>query len=661
MDNSRVYCVTYNIKDQFGGMTASLLKRAKILGDKKGIPVDIVTFAMNYDIRQNIHLVKDKIGETTKILNLYDYLSGEEFPIDTVKKYDIGEEGCTSIQESEKRIYRIFKNGKYIMRKDFESYDGILSSISYIDDALNIYKKEEYDKRGYLRRTIFYNTSNKKMRQVLFYRKDRSCYLAKHLDYKNDEYKIKNIYHFDRNGEVINNFKSEDEVKNYFLDGITSRFQENFFVIDSEAIVPYIIKYKNNNENNVYKIYVNHNAHMEEPFNYDSPLRTPIESIYKDVSKRDAIIVLTEEQKKDIDLRFGNLDNCFVIPHSYSGKIVKSDFAKRNLKKVISIARFDPQKQNEDMIKAFNLVVKEVPDAILEFYGFGESETSMRDLINELNLQNNVFIKGFANNVEDIFRTSAIKIMSSKYEGQPLVILESLSYGCPIISYKTKYGPSDMIKDGENGRIVEYNNYEELAKATVELLKNPKKIEEMSNNCYESLKNFTDDLFVERWFKLFDELVYRRKKKKILNGIQGKVTESKWSDIDNLDFSIESNIVFEEKLLNRINRENIKYRFKNRKTQEIIDMDIDRDIKIINEEVILCKQFNLNTICKDKNFTNGFWDLYLAVEVDGEVLEKRLGRKKEECLEEIESITNGTEKQIIPYYTKHNNFSFKII
>ena len=155
--------MTFNIKDTFGGMTASLLKRAKIFGEQRDIPVTIVTFAMNYELRENVEKLKgNKIGDNTKVVNLYEFYSGDKFKSIEEKTHDINEKDYGYLKYKNKRIYKIFNNGKLIMEKDFESYDGKLSSISYINDELVKYKKEEFDKSGYLRRTIYYDIKTKK-------------------------------------------------------------------------------------------------------------------------------------------------------------------------------------------------------------------------------------------------------------------------------------------------------------------------------------------------------------------------------------------------------------------------------------------------------------------------------------------------------------------
>lgn len=654
LDNYKIFCITFNIKEKFGGMTASLLKRAKIFGEQKNIPVTVVTFAMNYELRNNAESLKgNKLGKNTEVVNLYEFLSGDQFKATKFKEHEINEVGCSVLKENNKRQYKIFRNGKLVMKKDFETYEGKLSSISYFNDELNVYKKEEYDKHGYLRRTIYYNTINGKMKQVLFYRLDGTCYLNKELDYHENKYNVRKIYNFDKNNQVINVFNSDEEMKKYFLDNLTEEKQHNYFIVDSEAMFPDIINYKNKNNNEVYKIYLNHNPHTNFPYNFDSPIRETMKLIYNNIEKHDAIIVLTNEQKRDINLRFRNLNNCFLIPHSFSGNCSIGNFKKRNLNKIISVARFDEQKQNDHLIKAFHEVVKVVPNAVLEFYGFGDKQQEMENLIEELELFNNVFIKGFTNDIETIFKTAAFKVMSSKYEGQPLAILESLSFGCPVISYDTKYGPQDMIIDGKNGYIVEYNNIGGLAKAMIDLLKNPEKIKLFSEQCPLSLENYTDEVFMQNWANLFEEL--RRIVSNILNNIHLDTGESKWIDLNNKIFSINTKIIVDEDLKQNINMKTAYYTLVNRDTNEKVNITNLFKNKEMNT---LISDLNLDTDFLSESTKCGYYDIYLSLDILGESKMIRCG-----CLnkiEEFEIVKNLDGKFIKPYYTKHNNLTLHI-
>ncbi len=173
----------------------------------------------------------------------------------------------------------------------------------------------------------------------------------------------------------------------------------------------------------------------------------------------------------DIVKRFGDRTNYFVIPHAIKEGKYDHPFEQRDLNKVVMFARYHEQKQLDHAIKAFEKVVKKVPNAKLEIYGFGDKEKELETLIKSLKMEHSIHLKGFNKNPADTFKKSAVSLLTSEYEGFGLVVLESLRYGCPVISYDLKYGPSDMINNGENGYLVENLNINQLAEKVIKILK----------------------------------------------------------------------------------------------------------------------------------------------------------------------------------------------
>lgn len=97
----------------------------------------------------------------------------------------------------------------------------------------------------------------------------------------------------------------------------------------------------------------------------------------------------------------------------------------------------------------------------------------MLDLIKEYNLGDKVKVYNYTNNPLDEFRKSKASLLTSKYEGFGLTVMESIEVGCPVISYDVRYGPSEIIDDGVNGYLVEPDNIEEFAKYMDKVVREP--------------------------------------------------------------------------------------------------------------------------------------------------------------------------------------------
>jgi len=158
------------------------------------------------------------------------------------------------------------------------------------------------------------------------------------------------------------------------------------------------------------------------------------------------------------------------------------------------------------------LVVKELPDAVLELYGFGQEEENCKKLIKKLGLNKNVIIKGFTNDPAGVFSSAAFSMMTSAIEGYPLTLAESVCNGCPVFAFDIKYGPSDVINHNKTGFLFPRFNKELYAQKIISYLKDIDKQRVMSENCYDAAPKHSVDTFMDKWFK-FTEEMYRRKQK----------------------------------------------------------------------------------------------------------------------------------------------------
>ena len=170
------------------------------------------------------------------------------------------------------------------------------------------------------------------------------------------------------------------------------------------------------------------------------------------------------------------------------------------------MARLDQQKQPDHAIDAFARVVREVPDARLEIYGRGPDENALRSLISRHGLGRSVKLKGYTTNPSAVYRRAALSLLTSRYEGFGLVVVEALAHGCPVVSYDLKYGPADIIEDGVDGYLVPLGDVDALARREVELLGDYATRAAMSQAAQPAATRFSPESFVARWSAVFYKL-----------------------------------------------------------------------------------------------------------------------------------------------------------
>lgn len=220
------------------------------------------------------------------------------------------------------------------------------------------------------------------------------------------------------------------------------------------------------------------------------------------IKKYDEFIVLTDEDKK-----LWNDSKIKVIPNSLN--YISEDTSNLENKKAISVGRLDSQKGYDILIKVWKKVIEKFPDWSLEIYGDGIDKEKLELQIQENKLKNNLFLKGTVKDLKDKYLDSSIYIMSSRYEGLPMVLLEAMSYGLPIISFDCKCGPKDIIEEGKNGYLCKAYDIDEMAEKIKKLIYNKEKRKKMGKIAKEISLNYSEYKIMKKWEELFKEMEIR--------------------------------------------------------------------------------------------------------------------------------------------------------
>lgn len=223
------------------------------------------------------------------------------------------------------------------------------------------------------------------------------------------------------------------------------------------------------------------------------------------VKTADMTIALTPETENDLKriYRTGNVTN---IPNPIDPKLIKPVNYDSESRKIISVGRLSKQKNFTNLADVANIVLHNHSDWRWDIYGEGESREEIEQKIVDNRLSDSLHLMGNHSNVYDCYKQYSFLVMTSLYEGFPMVLLEAIANGLPIISYDIKTGPSLLIKNGDNGFLIQAYDKNEMAEAIEKLIQNAELRKKMSLSSTKRVFEFDVDTICDKWIELFNYL-----------------------------------------------------------------------------------------------------------------------------------------------------------
>jgi glycosyltransferase involved in cell wall biosynthesis len=222
--------------------------------------------------------------------------------------------------------------------------------------------------------------------------------------------------------------------------------------------------------------------------------------------KYDQFVVLTEEDRS----YWGDLPNIQVIFNANT--FSPSAVAKLESKQVVAIGRYDYQKGFDDLIKSWKLIHNTHPDWMLKIYGHGPLENEFKKLIDDLNLHESVSLCAPSREIEQVYMDSSILVMTSRYEGFGMVLIEAQSCGVPVVAYACKCGPRDIIFSGHNGFLINEGDEGMFVEKVNLLIEKEDLRKEIGKKAKVMSIRFSEDVVMKKWEDLFSKLVNEKSK-----------------------------------------------------------------------------------------------------------------------------------------------------
>lgn len=219
------------------------------------------------------------------------------------------------------------------------------------------------------------------------------------------------------------------------------------------------------------------------------------------VRRFDRFVVLTNQDARD----WGNIPNMSVIPNAAIP--LSSEHSDCLSRRVIAVGRLDYQKGFDRLIKAWRLVMdKGLTDWHLDIFGQGEWKDYLNNIIHENNQGNYVTVNAPVSDIAAQYTSSSLLAMSSNYEGFPMVMIEAMSCGLPVVTFDYKCGPRDIITPEVNGLIVPNGDIQAFADALVRVMTHTEMRRDMGRAALAVTERYSLETVMKSWNNLFEKL-----------------------------------------------------------------------------------------------------------------------------------------------------------
>lgn len=221
----------------------------------------------------------------------------------------------------------------------------------------------------------------------------------------------------------------------------------------------------------------------------------------------DINVVISREAKANYDQRFPKKKNILIWNPAADELFEQAGSYNPDSRRLISAGRLSYPKNFGRLLEIAGKLREKEADWHWDIYGDGEEREQLEEKIEKLGLRDLVTLKGSVNDLYTRYHQYMAIVMTSRYEGFPMVLIEGAANGLPMIAFDVRTGPKEIIRDGENGFLIHAEEDDAMVEAITRLMEDRQLRIRMSRASAESVQGFKLKNVLQLWDDLLKSTV----------------------------------------------------------------------------------------------------------------------------------------------------------
>lgn len=215
----------------------------------------------------------------------------------------------------------------------------------------------------------------------------------------------------------------------------------------------------------------------------------------------DITVVLTDADKRNYQKYVHSKIKC--IPNFSTINIKKQSCIDSNI--IVAVGRLEYQKGFDLLLEAWKKISNRIAPWNLLIVGSGSKRNELIEFIRKNNLEDSVTLLPATPNISTIYENASIFVMSSRFEGLPMVLIEAKMAGLPCISFNCPNGPNEVIRNNIDGYVIENGNINQLSEILLNATKDRNSLKQMGKEAYRDAQlRFSLEAIKKEWNNLLN-------------------------------------------------------------------------------------------------------------------------------------------------------------